>query len=125
MDFGRIAVTNYNTVGSLVLNPDGSYNASPEILVLDPPAPARFEADGLPPNTAAALTVTDANATLGGTGTGQGFTVEDFVPSPSTLVSNGAGTLVFDLGATLRSEGDGGSYTDGSYTADITVTLVL
>lgn len=125
MDFGRIALTSYAQVGTLVLDPDGSYTASPEIIVLDNPVPARFEGSGFPINTAATLVVTDGNATLGGGGTGQIFTVKDYVSSPPTLVTNGAGSLIFDLGATLRTEGDGNPYTDGSYTTDITVSLVF
>lgn len=125
MDFGRIALTTYDQVGTLTLDPDGSYTASSEIVVIDAPVPARFEGGGFPANTAATLVVTDGNATLGGGGTGQIFTVKDYVSSPSTLVSNGAGDLIFDLGATLRSEGDGNSYTDGDYSADITVSVVF
>lgn len=125
MDFGRVALTTYDQVGTLVLDPDGSYTASSEIVVIDAPVPARFEGGGFPANTAATLVVTDGDATLGGGGTGQVFTIRDYVSSPSTLVSNGAGDLIFDLGATLRSEGDGNSYTDGDYSTDITVSVVF
>lgn len=125
MDFGRIALTDYNAVGTLVLDPDGSYSASPEIIVLDPPTPARFEATGMPPNTAAVVSVTNADATLGGSGTGRFFAIRDYVTSPATVVSNGAGNLLFDLGATLSTEGGGQSYSDGNYSANITVTIVL
>lgn len=125
MDFGRIALTTYSQVGTLVVHPDGSYTATPEILVLDPPSAARFDATGFPANTAATLSVTDADATLGGGGAGQAFTIRDFVSAPGVLSTNGAGNMTFDLGATLRSAGDGQVYPDGSYSTTITLTLVL
>ncbi len=125
MSFGRIALTNYNGVETITLSPDGGYVASTGIIVLDDPAPARFDGNGFAPNTAATLLVTDGSATLGGSGTGSMFTIKDYVSSPPTIVTNGAGSLVFTLGATLRSEGNNTIYTDGNYTTDITVSLVF
>lgn len=125
MNFGRIALTNSSGVETITLSPDGGYVASAGIIVLDDPVPARFDGNGFAPNTAATLIVTDGNATLGGTGTGSIFTIKDYVSSPPTIVTNGAGSLIFTLGATLRSEGNNTIYTDGNYTTDITVSLVF
>ena len=125
MDFGTVAILDFSTVSTVVLSPDGSYVASPQIAVTSSPTPARFEATDFPPNTAGTVSVTDGTVTEGGNGTGETFTVTDFVTDPAVAMTDGAGDFTFDLGATLTTEGDGGAYPSGAYTGTITVTVTF
>lgn len=125
LDFGTVTVISVSTVGTLVLSADGNYVASPEIVVISPPTPARFEATGFSPNTAGTIGVTDGTATEGGNGTGETFIFNSYTNEPTVVVTDGAGDFTFDLGATMSTEGDGGLYVSGVYSGTITVTVTF
>ena len=54
------------------------------------------------------------------TGGGQNFTVGDYTFN-SPVVTNGAGSVMLYLGATLRTSGVGGNYDSGNYSGDIEI----
>lgn len=125
LDFGTVTIVDFSTVGTLVLGADGNYVASPEIVVITPPTPATFEATGFSPNTAGTISVTDGTATEGGNGTGETLIFTDYTNDPTTIMTDGSGSFIFDLGATMSTEGDGGTYVSGVYSGTITVTVTF
>ncbi|HRC26689.1 MAG TPA: DUF4402 domain-containing protein [Alphaproteobacteria bacterium] len=125
LDFGTVTILDFSTAGTVVLSPDGTYVASPQIAVTSSPTPARFEATDFPPSTAGTVAVTNGTVTEGGNGTGETFSITNFVTDPAVAVTDGAGDFTFDLGATLTTEGDGGAYPSGTYTGTVTVTVTF
>lgn len=147
MTFGTIratADTAATATASLTLPADGSAGAvtagtpaSANIVIITAGTPASFAVSNAAPSTALTLTLPASAVSLTTAGGTANFTVDTFVaqitsgPSngsayaASNLITDAAGAVTFDVGATLHTDATtpASDYLDGTYTGNYTVQV--
>lgn len=118
--FGKIVLIDNNAPRQIELFPSGTYSADPEFIFFTDPQLGNITVDGYTPGTNLTVTVGVTNLTKGGSAI---FTTSNSFTNPASVVADGTGSATFDVGATLTSDGNGGSFSDGSYTGNYSVTV--
>lgn len=111
--FGTIAIRTNAAKERLVLNLDGSFSATRNILVVEAPRRAEFLISGLQPSTSLSLSIAPIQLSEDGHGTGKTFNV-GFVYL-SDISSDPTGSVTVFIGGTLETSGDGTAYSDLQY----------
>ncbi len=111
--FGTIALRSNNQKERLVLNLNGTYTTTANILVVEAPQRAEFQATGFQPSTALSLSIAPILLSEDGQGTGKTFNV-GFVYLPN-ISTDPTGSVTFLIGGTLETSGDGTPYSDRQY----------
>ncbi len=114
LTFGKFIITNNAAIRQIELLSGGGFNADPEYVFFIDPQMGNVTVTGYPPATPLTVTVgvTDLDPMGGGVvnfSTGVTFT------NPAAIVTDGAGEVTFDVGATLSSDGSGSTHTDDDY----------
>lgn len=113
IDFGTLAISRNDTPYTLSLSHTGNYSFSAAYFVVTPGRPGRYRLRGLPAYQPVRFELADDVLARPGN-IGPYLTVTDL---PLTGRStNQAGELEFRLGARLRTDGQGSSYPDSTYT---------
>lgn len=111
--FGTIAMRSNSAQERLVLNLNGTYSETANILVISAPQRAEFLATGFQPSTALSLSILPIELSEDGQGTGKKFSV-GFVYSPN-ISTDPTGSVTIFIGGTLQTSGDGTPYDDRQY----------
>jgi hypothetical protein len=119
--FGTIAMRSNGSKERLVLNLNGSYSATSNIIVITAPQRAEFLATGFQPSTALSLSIQPIELSEDGQGTGKKFSV-GFVYSPN-ISTDPTGSVTIFIGGTLETSGDGTPYDDRQYAG--TASLIV
>jgi hypothetical protein len=121
LTFGKIVMSDLNTVSTVTVNPAGSYTVDPTTYIMEDPENGDYDLVGGPPSTAYTLTFPPA---VGLVGPGvSNFTVDNFTILPASLTTDLSGDVGFRLGARLRSSGSGLPYSDGNYSGTIDINI--
>lgn len=119
--FGEIATTANNAMRDIQLKPDGSYIASPGIYFYGSiPQLGRYKIENQTPSHVMDVVI-DASATQ--LGSNPVFTFHDTFTVPTVVVTDSLGNATFEIGGTLRTNGNGIPYPDGNYNALFSVTV--
>lgn len=108
--FGELIITDNNNKYDIVVNVDGSFGHSGEIISIEDPQPGIYEIDDLIPNTVITVTGTQIQPL---TRSGNQFTLKDFQIINTN--SDPTGTASVTLGATAETSGNGVMYAGGTY----------
>lgn len=119
--FGTIAMRSNGAKERLVLNLNGTYSATANIIVISTPQRAEFLATGFQPSTALSLSIQPIELSEDGQGTGKKFNV-GFVYSPN-ISTDPTGSVTIFIGGTLETSGDGTAYDDRQYAG--TASLIV
>ncbi|MEM9469458.1 MAG: DUF4402 domain-containing protein [Pseudomonadota bacterium] len=120
LDFGRFAIVDNGAPRTLQLLPGGGYTADPQYLFISPPQLGNFTVTGY--GAGVPLTVTVSTTTLNNGG-GANFSTSSTFTNPGVIVTDGAGEVTFDIGATLTSDGGGSTHVDGGFSGTYTITV--
>lgn len=112
--FGKLAITRNDLTYNATLSRSGSYNLPPQIMMIEIGQPGRFLLSGYPQSTPLTFSVpiTPLHATDGSVGPELLFSQ---VSQQSPINTDQKGELLFSLGATLATNGNGTAYPDGTY----------
>lgn len=88
-----------------------------------PPQRGEYLLEGLPPNLALGVTIDDTTLSLDGSGDPPLFTMSD--GQHNNPVTDGAGTAMLYVGATLSTSGTGVNYPSGHYEGGYDLTIVF
>lgn len=113
IDFGTLAIGKNDTPYILSLSPNGNYSFSTSYFIVSLGRPGRFRLKGLPAYQPVRFELADDVLARPGN-IGPYLTVTDLPLTGYT--TNQAGELEFRLGARLRTDGQGNSYPDSTYT---------
>jgi hypothetical protein len=111
--FGTIAIRTNAAKERLVLNLNGTFTNSANILVISPPQRAEFLAVGFQPSTALSLSIVPIELSEDGQGNGKKFNVGFVYLSDISTDPTGSATIL--IGGTLETSGDGTPYSDRDY----------
>lgn len=124
LEFGKFAMSDNDAQYTSVMPPGGGQTYHPKLHPFFQGQPGVFTLTAYPPSTELFPTIPDTVMELvGGLGTEPAFDIINFTFSPSPSVTNGAGELTLNIGATLRTDGSGTLYDDGSYEGEYTLTI--
>lgn len=121
MTFGNWVVTNNTASHYVSVATDGSYNHSPELVMLEPPSQGIYEIDELPDG----FVVNDVTVSVRDplSYESRGFLMDDFQVIYSPAVVDGV--IGVTLGGRARTTGDGYNYGDGVYRGVLTIEIHL
>ncbi len=110
-----------NTPSTIIVTPAGGVTYGAKV-VDGPVAPQAGEylLEGLTPDTALVVTVSDATLVLAGN---PALLISDFTTNNPTTDSNGDATLF--IGATLTTSGNGSYYGSGHYAGTMGITIIF
>jgi hypothetical protein len=121
LDFGRLLVKKNNSLQSITVNTDGSYSATSEIIVLDPPEVGIYEIDGLnPSSTISSVTVNVTDPLQCGCSSEQYFMDSFVVVAPPT---NSSGVTTITIGARAQTSGNNNAYGSGLYEGELSLSF--
>lgn len=119
LSFGRFSVTSYNVSRDLTVDAaTNSVSAAPEFVIETPPQRGEYRLEGFAPGTEITITIGEGELAAGAA---NAFTTVDYTVSPSPVVAGDGGDVVFYIGATLRTRGDGVFYDTGRYQDDLDI----
>lgn len=123
LDFGEIVVRNNNAQREINLQSTGAFTADGEIVFLSNPQEGIYSCTGFPPATAiTSVTVTVTQQVVNIGGSGPNFTIDNFdIDAPA---NTGTGNFTINLGARLRTSGNGVHY-EGSEDFDGIMDLTV
>ena len=125
LSFGRVVIKQDDGLYTVALKSNCSgYTASPQYMLffVDPQC-ASFLVTGYPANTFLTVNITPTTLTPQGGGGPANFTIINPFITPNNPKTDATGSVVFQLGATLRTSNSGGTYNndtyDGIYQVDV------
>ena len=122
LDFGRFVIVDNAAPRTITLLPGGGFTSDPQYLFFIDPTMGNITVDGYPAFTP--LTVTVGTTTLNPVGAGTAnFTTSSTFTNPAVIVTDATGSVTFDVGATLSSDGGGAVHTDTNYNGSFTVNV--
>ncbi len=121
LSFGKIVLVNNTAARQIELFPSGTYTADPEYIFFTDPQLGNITVDGYPPATPLTVTVGVTNLTAGGSPAL--FSLSDTFTNPASITTDGSGSVTFDVGATMKSDGSGSSFSDSLYDGSYTITV--
>jgi hypothetical protein len=122
LSFGDFTMTDFSVPATVEIQTDGSVTTSANVFINTTPTRAEFSLTSNNFNTVYTVT-TPSSVTL--TGPGGDFTLDNFVVSPATLITSGAGDDDFWLTGRLTSQGGGVNYPSGAYSASFDITVAF
>ncbi|MEQ8248174.1 MAG: hypothetical protein RID42_10905 [Alphaproteobacteria bacterium] len=111
--FGTIAIRSNAAVERLVLNLNGTYTTTSNIIAIAPPQRAEFLATGFQASTALNLSI--ANIVLSEDGNGSGKTFNVAFVYLSDISTDATGSATIFVAGTLVTSGNGVPYDDRPY----------
>ncbi len=124
LTFGHVVMRDNSAPKDIELHPDGSYTADPAyIFYAEEPQLGRYTIQGQLANHQMDITI-DVAATVISTGGTPNFTLVNPFTVPAIVITNGLGNATFEVGATLRSNGDGQVFQDANYLGNFDITVV-
>ena len=121
--FGKFAMSDNHAQYSVIMSPAGVETYPPKIHPFDQGQPAIFLLEHYPADTEMMPSIGDIVLNPVPFGAGPTFDLMNFTFSPEPPMTNGAGSLTLNVGATLRTDGSGTLYNDGNYAGTYTLTI--
>lgn len=121
LSFGRFVLVDFNTIGEITINTDGTFSKNSNVYTIDEPTRGEYSITDADANALFTITV-PSSVTLGG-GTAGSFTLDNITVRPTTLMTDGGGNASFTLTGRLRSSGGGTFYSDDVYSDSFMITL--
>ena len=122
LTFGKLVLVNNASVKDVILLPSGAYTADPDFIFFSDPQLGNITVDGYPPF--ATLSVSVSDTTLNSLGGGSAnFSTSATFTNPAVVVTDATGSVTFDVGATMSSDGGGAIFTDNDYEGVYTVIV--
>ena len=121
LHFGTFAITDFDVVGRITINTNGTYNRTGSIFIIDPPQRGEYTVSGGTPDTDFTITTSPASVTL--TGLSNPLTVDNFVVTPSNARTDVGGNETFTISARLSTGGGGLTHADGSHDGNFDVIM--
>lgn len=122
LDFGRFVIVDNAAPRTITLMAGGGFAADPQYLFFIDPQMGNVTVDGYPPATPLTVTVGTTNLNPVGFGTAN-FSTSGTFTDPAVIVTDGTGSVTFDVGAILSSDGGGATHTDVTYNGLFTVMV--
>ncbi len=122
LDFGRFVLADNAAPRNITLLPGGSFSADPQYIFFIDPQMGNVTVDGYPPATPLTVTVGVTSLNPVGAGTAN-FTTSSTFTDPAVIVTDGSGSVTFDVGSVLSSDGGGVTHTDVNYNGTFTVNV--
>ncbi len=122
MDFGRFVIVDNAAPRIITLMAGGGFSADPQYIFFVNPQMGNVTVNGYPPATPLTVTVgtTTLNPICAGTAN---FVTSATFTDPGVIVTDGGGSVTFDVGAVLSSDGGGVTHTDCGYNNMFTVMV--
>ena len=122
LDFGVLAITDNSAPSSVVLSPLGIASYGAGYVYVAAATPGRYRLTGYPAFTDITVSMNTGSVSLLGL-SNEMFTVTSPITKPVVIRTDQNGQAVFDLGASLTSNGSGHLYLDGAYLGRPTLNL--
>ena len=123
LSFGRFALSDNTAVHQLTISPSGASSYSPAFKPILEGRQAVIRVTDFPPFSPVSIDIPDTTLTRNNSGVGNSFSITNFTFSPEDLVTDNNGEIVFELGATISTSGNGQMYTDDDYAGEMNVTV--
>lgn len=123
LSFGRFAISDNASVHRLTIAPTGATTHDVAIKPILDGRQAVIRVTDFPPFSPVSISIPDTTLTRNNSGVGNSFTISNFTFSPDNLISDANGEVVFELGATIATSGNGQMYTDDDYAGEMSVTV--
>ncbi len=122
LTFGKVALTDNSIPRVVTLVAGGTYTADPEYVFFNDPQLGNFTVDGYPPATPLTVSISTTTLTpmMGG---GANFAVASTFTDPGVVVTDGTGSVTFDVGAIMSSDGSGSTHVDDLYEGTYTIMV--
>ncbi|PZQ48272.1 MAG: hypothetical protein DI551_01935 [Micavibrio aeruginosavorus] len=120
--FGKWVITDNQSVHSITVETDGSYNNSPELIMIEEPQQGIYQMTELPDGVTVNDVTVSMQEPLQGMG-GEDFTMDNFQVLYSPTVVDQEITVT--LGARAQTSGDGNNYGDGIHTGQLLIEIHL
>jgi hypothetical protein len=121
-DFGRFSLKNNTAPHELIVNAaTNGVTADPPFVIDIDPQRGEYLLEGFDPGEEVTVTIDDGGLTLNGGGGTEVFATVDYTISPSPVIADGGGSVTFYVGATLRTLGNGVTYSTGNYQDDLDI----
>lgn len=122
LSFGKFVLVDNNAPRTINLLPNGSYIADPKFIFFNDPQIGNISVEDYPPLTTLTIIVGTTSLIPNMTGT-MNFFVESTFTNPAVVITDALGSATFDVGATLKSNGNGSTPTDDTYQGVYSVTV--
>ena len=121
LSLGAIAVSKNSTKESLTIQLDGKTKRSSGIIPTVPGSVGQFALNGFPSSQSLAVSIDPVVLSLAGDGLGKTFSLGfSYFPLVTTDAN---GDAVLDIGATLKTSGDGTSYGNNAHFGNATISF--
>jgi hypothetical protein len=123
LTFGRVAIVDNSMPRDLRLLPGGAYIADSGYVIFpgEEPELGQYTINGQTANTVLDIALDLNSADM--TGGGSYFDLVDPFTVPAIVQTGPTGSVTFELGATLRSSGDGTPFASTQYSGTYTMTI--
>ncbi len=122
LDFGRFVLADNTAPRVITLLSGGGFSADAEYIFFIDPEMGNVTVDGYPPATP--LTVSVGTTSVDPVGFGSAnFATSSTFTDPATIITDGTGSVTFDVGAVLTSDGGGVTHTDVTYNGTFSITV--
>lgn len=122
LDFGRFVLVDNAAPRTITLIPGGTFAADPEYIFFIDPQMGNVTLDGYTPSTVYTVTIGTTTMNPVGMGTANFATSATFT-DPAVIMTDPTGSVTFDVGAVMASDGGGATHTDVTYNGTFTVTV--
>lgn len=134
LDFGTFAIINNSAQQTITVQPNGVTAYDSDIVFDIEAERGHYTFTGLPPNVTFTLGISVSNPPTDGgliidnptpvTGGGEAFQLLNFTANTANeLITDGGGNATLYIGATLRTSGNGGAYSDGVHSGTYDITF--
>lgn len=121
LSFGKIVITDFDTIARITVNDDGSHVNTSNILFFDDPVRGEYTLIGATPSSS--FTITAPSSVIVGSHPNGNFVLDNIVIGPSSLSTNGDGQAAFRMTGRLNTLGSGILYTDNVYAENVELIL--
>jgi hypothetical protein len=119
LSFGQFAVRNNDAVHTIIVETDNTVTVDPDLIAIIDAQRGEYLLEVLPPSSVIGIAATAGTLS---DGAGPTFSVTDYTFN-DPVTTDGAGSVMLYLGATLSTDGTGNYYDTGNYTGSIEISL--
>lgn len=123
LEFGEAFVHGASGTSRMTVNPDSSFSADADFIVLSPPTAADIDLLGGNISVSFTVDITQNKIDIAGSG-GQDFRVDNFTVGPPGLMTDSSGNAQFFIGGRVSTKPSAGTYPDDTYSGTFDITIV-
>lgn len=122
ISFGMFVIKNNASAHNIQVSRTNSVTADSAFALFTNPVRGEYDLSGFPASTPFTVSFFATPITVGGSGTGEAFTLGSFTPGTG-LSTDSSGDAQLRFGATLTTSGSGINYSNGSYQGELDITV--